>query len=57
MTLHHFLSVFIDNMHVDEIQIDGGGTEAVITDNIRKLMLVKLNSNKGTKSGVKTRKC
>jgi hypothetical protein len=57
MTLHHFLSVFIDNMHVDEIQIDGGGTEAVITGNIRKLMLVKLNSNKGTKSGVKTRKC
>ncbi len=23
------LSVFIDNMHVDEVQIDGGGTEAV----------------------------
>ena len=28
------LSVFIDNMHVDEVQIDGGGTEAVITGNM-----------------------
>jgi hypothetical protein len=28
------LSVFIDNMHVDEVQIDGSGTEAVITGNM-----------------------
>jgi hypothetical protein len=28
------LSVFIDNMHVDEVQINGGGTEAVITGNM-----------------------
>jgi hypothetical protein len=28
------LSVFIDNMHVDEVQIDGGSTEAVITGNV-----------------------
>jgi hypothetical protein len=28
------LSVFIDNMHVDDVQIDGGGTEAVITGNM-----------------------
>src|SRR5208337_1465561 len=31
------LSVFIDNMHVDEVQIDGGGTEAVITGNMEGL--------------------
>ena len=34
MILYHLLSVFIDNMHVDEVQIDGGGTEAVITGNM-----------------------
>ena len=28
------MSVFIDNMHVDEVQINGGGTEAVITGNM-----------------------
>ena len=28
------LSVFIDNTHVDEVQIDGRGTEAVITGNM-----------------------
>jgi hypothetical protein len=28
------LSVLIDNMHVDEVQIDGGGTEAVATGNM-----------------------
>jgi hypothetical protein len=34
MILYHLLSVFIDNMQVDEVQIDGGGTEAVITGNM-----------------------
>jgi hypothetical protein len=28
------LSVLIDNMHVDEVQIDGGGTEAVVIGNM-----------------------
>jgi hypothetical protein len=28
------LSVLIDNMHVDEVQIDGGGTEAVVSGNM-----------------------
>ena len=28
------LSVLIDNMHVDEVQIDGGGTEAVVAGNM-----------------------
>ena len=49
------LSVFIDNMHVDEIQIDGGGTVVVITGNIRKLMLVKFQQR--YQKWVKTRKC
>ena len=39
------LSVFIDNMHVDEVQIDGGGTEVVITDNMenpgKRLMVLE----------------
>jgi hypothetical protein len=28
------LSVSIDNMHVDEVQIDGGGNEAVVAGNM-----------------------
>ena len=28
------LSVLIDNMHVAEVQIDGGGTEAVVIGNM-----------------------
>jgi len=34
MILYHFWVYSLDNMHVDEVQINSGGTEAVITGNM-----------------------
>jgi hypothetical protein len=61
---YHFLSVFIDHMHVGEVQINGGSSEALVAENLlnggqRGTFLecdrgkrMGLNSNKGTKCDI-----